>query len=366
MGKHSKSDRTDRRDRKRKHSRSRSPPRMDSQQELERLSKELVALRAEIERNTARSVRSNQSAASYSQASSYILESPESSNEFSQGGTPPSSPIGGTPPSPMECGIPQDVVIIDNDVKLDDEILEALGEDPHKDTKKTYELHSVVQKRWKTILTEGLDKGEKERLMELHLPPTNLTLLKAPDINPEILKAIPSNTHKKDKFQQLNQSQLGKGLAALGAGINILLKEEDNKENKNTVLGLLSESGKLLTDVHYNMSLTRRALITPTLSKTVKELTSAAPIEELLFGSNLGERIKTAKAVERSVIDLKPKSDTVFKKPSNQLPSTSSGSSTYKRGDSLNWRGPSGYRRDHRQKGQYLQTKKHYQPPTRK
>ncbi|CAG9817149.1 unnamed protein product [Phaedon cochleariae] len=150
-------------------------------------------------------------------------------------------------------------------------------------------------------------------LMELHLPPTNLTLLKAPDINPEILKAIPSNTHKKDKFQQQNQSQLGKGLAALGAGINILLKEEDNKENKNTVLGLLSETGNLLTDVHYNMSLTRRGLITPTLSKTVKELTSAPPIEKLLFGSNLGERIKTAKAVERSVVGLEPKTDTVFK-----------------------------------------------------
>ncbi|KAJ8958367.1 hypothetical protein NQ314_006428, partial [Rhamnusium bicolor] len=207
--------------------------------------------------------------------------------------------------TPVEAG---DTIVINNDVVLPEDTLQALGE--QQGAEQALELHPIISNRWKSILAKGLDKTEKAVLLDKHSLPGNLTTLKVPIVNNEVLKAIPPNTQNKDKFQQNNQNQLGKGISAIGAAINILLtNNEIDKENKNAVIALLSESGKILTDVHYNISLTRRALITPTVNKTIGDISKTVPVEELLFGADLTERIKRTKAIEKSVGDIRQKSE---------------------------------------------------------
>ncbi|KAG5864230.1 hypothetical protein JTB14_038407 [Gonioctena quinquepunctata] len=228
------------------------------------------------------------------------------------GGTPPSLSIGGTPPRRTRDGKP-------SSTEARSQLPSSKGgisPSPRKDQASALS---------RNILPEDWRKKRGFSFQKITCPPNNLTLLKGPEINPEILKAIPSASFRKDQFQRASQNQLGRGLTALGAGINIFLMEDDNKENKYVLLGLLSESVKLLADVPFNMSLTQRALIAPTLSITVKDLTDTAPIEEFLFGTNLSKGIKRAKAFER-VMELEPKIDT-FKKSNISQPSTSAGSS---------------------------------------
>ncbi|KAJ8930659.1 hypothetical protein NQ314_016521, partial [Rhamnusium bicolor] len=219
-------------------------------------------------------------------------------------GASPRQDAGETPP--VEAG---DTIVINNDIVLPEDTLQALGEQ-QQGAEQALELHPIISNRWKSILAKGLDKTEKAVLLDKHSLPGNLTTLKAPIVNDEVLRAIPPNTQNKDKFQQNNQNQLGKGISAIGAAINILLtNNEIDKENKNAVIALLSESGKILTDVHYNISLTRRALITPTVNKTIGDISKTVPVEELLFGADLTERIKRAKDVEKSIGDIRQKSE---------------------------------------------------------
>ncbi|KAJ8967762.1 hypothetical protein NQ314_002645, partial [Rhamnusium bicolor] len=188
-------------------------------------------------------------------------------------GASPRQDAGESPP--VEAG---DTIVINNDVVLPEDTLQALGEQ-QQGAEQALELHPIISNRWKSILAKGLDKTEKAVLLDKHSLPGNLTTLKAPIVNDEVLKAIPPNTENKDKFQQNNQNQLGK------------------------------ESGKILTDVHYNISLTKRALITPTVNKTIGDISKTVPVEELLFGADLTERIKRAKAVEKSIGDIRQKSE---------------------------------------------------------
>lgn len=250
---------------------------------------------------------------------------------------------------------------VNEEETIDAELLKLLGED--KENIKTFEIHTIFKNRWEIILNRGLPKEEKHELLSKHSIPSNLTALNAPDVNPEIGSAIPENAIKNDKFQRVRQNQLGKAISALGAAGNLLLKSNNfgDIELRNNLLILLSETGKILNDLHYRMSITRRAIIAPHLNKTVRGLISEEPVGELLFGPNLGEKIKAAKAVERSGKELK-QSSTIVNTYKNQ--NQARGSNLYRsrpisqatvKESHLNFRGPSRYRREPRTQGQYPQ-----------
>lgn len=228
-----------------------------------------------------------------------------------------------------------DIIVIHNDEHLDDEVLRVLGED--KVTPSSYELHSILQKRWSSIISQGLEKEERMDLLSKHLVPVNLQMLNAPEVNPEILSALPETAVKKDKYHVTRQVQLGKGISALGAALNVLLQQTSREPALvNEVLKPLSEGAKILTDLHYRLSLSRKAMITPFVNKSLRELCTKAPIGALLFGPNLGEKIKTAKALVQSGRNLKQSESIIRKKP-------------YVSGRPLNYRSLPRYSREARQ-----------------
>lgn len=231
-----------------------------------------------------------------------------------------------------------DILIISNNETLDEDVLRHLGEDPLAKNDKVFELHKAVSTRWENILNVGLDNKIKQELMEKYPSPSNLKELKAPILNQEVLPVISNYTLKKDKYQIFDQNQLSAGITAIGAGINILL-ENTEASDKAKLLPLLSDAGRLLVDLHHNMSIRRRAFITPALNKAAKDIIDTSPVDNFLFGSDFGDRCKAIKVVERSSNDIKSlnlNKNTVFKKP--KAPGVS-----YKQNKPLNWKGPSRY-----------------------
>ncbi|KAJ8944526.1 hypothetical protein NQ317_006676 [Molorchus minor] len=107
---------------------------------------------------------------------------------------------------------------------LDEGILTLLGEE--KENTKPFEIHKVVKNRWQTILSQGLDKEERKDLLAKHIIPSNLKTLSPPEMNPEILAALPGSAIKNERYQISRQTQLGKGIAALGTALNLLLKNK--------------------------------------------------------------------------------------------------------------------------------------------
>nr|CAH7762543.1 unnamed protein product [Callosobruchus chinensis] len=190
----------------------------------------------------------------------------------------------------------------------DDEYSVFLGDDPSSQNKSNFELHKALCTRWSHIMCHGLEKDKKLKLLERYPLPNNCLEMSAPLINPEV-SGVLSNPHlRRDEAHLGIQRQLNTGLAALGRGVNIILDDKENipKEIKEHLLISLGDAGRILSDLSFNISTMRRNLIMPSLNKTVKDLVASTIPLSFLFGSDIGEKIKEAKIIERAKKDLKP------------------------------------------------------------
>lgn len=202
-----------------------------------------------------------------------------------------------------------DVVLLHNDVilpSLSEDILNSLGDDPTKNQGTSFALHEQLVLRWQAILTNGLKKGDKQNLLNKYEVPENLTNLCPPKLNPEVKAALSKQNLATDSAYVELQNQLGKGLSALGNGINIILNNADkiSDELKSEILSSLGDSGKILTSLFHRLSITRRNLVVPCL-KNMKNLVENCVPSEFLFGSDLNEKLNTAKALENITKELR-------------------------------------------------------------
>lgn len=103
----------------------------------------------------------------------------------------------------------------------------------------------------------------------------------------------------------------------------------------------LSDAGRLLSDIHHSETVSRRELVTMNLNKDWKDTLSESPMDEWLFGTDLEERLKTAKSLQATSKQLKP-TRTPLKKANFTKP--------------LNSRSPSKYQQGAKQDGRYRRT----------
>lgn len=76
----------------------------------------------------------------------------------------------------------------------------------------------------------------------------------------------------------------------------------------------VNDEAKLITDLFYRLSLSRRALIKPAFNTLVKKTADAIPADDFLFGSSFGEEIKKAATMEKSCRDMVNTSLAISKK----------------------------------------------------
>ncbi|XP_060802159.1 uncharacterized protein LOC132902150 [Amyelois transitella] len=200
---------------------------------------------------------------------------------------------------------------------LDPDILEILGDDPSKDNCVGEKLHKDIALRWTHILKNGMSKEIKTELQKQYLVPENCDSINPPKLNPEVKAAIDEQNLKKETYNEHKQKQLSNCLAAIGKALNIALS---NEETSQDLIKPLSDAGRLLCDLHYRESQSRRYAIINSLNKEARDTVKNTKIDEYLFGSGLGEHLKSSKAIKKSGTEMKPKPGRPQSKPSTSQP----------------------------------------------
>ncbi|KYM95320.1 hypothetical protein ALC62_14034 [Cyphomyrmex costatus] len=96
-------------------------------------------------------------------------------------------------------------------------------------------------------------------------------------------------------------------LNALGEAISDLLRpavQDSLSPETQLAITKVNEGAKILADLFYRLSITRRAQITPALKLTAKNMADSIPVDDLLFGSDFADQMKKVAAMEKSSKDI--------------------------------------------------------------
>lgn len=164
------------------------------------------------------------------------------------------------------------------------------------------DIRKEIADRWTNMIITGIKKETLTTLLKKYQTPGNFPMATAPKLNSEIVGAISENVLKRDKKFEYRQNLTGKVLSCLGAMLTEVMK---GNINSIKLIESINDAGKILCNINHYDALTRRHFILTSLQNSVKQAVIDVPIGSHLFGENLGERLKTAKAVERSSSQLK-------------------------------------------------------------
>lgn len=169
--------------------------------------------------------------------------------------------------------------------------------------------NDLVSQTWQSITREGLATELRESLLKKFRPIEARAFLKAPRLNPEFKSALKGNSIvKRDEFQAKDQDQVGIALSAFGEAISEFLKPEVSQQSlgpeARLAVASVNDGAKILGDLFYRLSLSRRAQIKPSLNLLAKNTAEAIPADDLLFGSSFGEELKKATSIEKSSKDI--------------------------------------------------------------
>lgn len=157
------------------------------------------------------------------------------------------------------------------DVQLSDDVRAILGEDSSNRDKPNDKVHNVLIKNWTAVLKLGMPELIEE-ILKKYSPPENFPSLKPPVLNSEIKRTMTEKARKKDNFQVKAQEKIGAAMHAIGLALSNELNR--GKSMDTTAVSFLSDAGRILADAHYNISITRRAFITPNVNRLVEDITA--------------------------------------------------------------------------------------------
>lgn len=144
---------------------------------------------------------------------------------------------------------------------------------------------------WSDILGAGLFNELRSELTAKYPIPANCGLASAPKLNEEIAIVAAPPAKTRDARLETNQTHIGAILSALSRSLTLIIGKEVSSDLK-PLIEAVSDAGRLLADLHHEESLSRRQIIALDLNRELKTTLDQAPLGSLLFGENLGERIK--------------------------------------------------------------------------
>ncbi|KAL1488448.1 hypothetical protein ABEB36_014919 [Hypothenemus hampei] len=167
-----------------------------------------------------------------------------------------------------------------------------LGENPADENLFCSAISGDIATRWKTYLSQGIDKEVKTKLMEKWRIPLNYKNLQAPQLNPEDL-----------------QDMLGQGLTALACTLDSLMSKKDQPTHQETPnLTDLAEAGKLLCHVHYTISNHTRFQINSHFNIQVQKIATTKKTNNFLFREDFAEKCKNIKSFKTTTKQLQASS----------------------------------------------------------
>ncbi|KAJ3661752.1 hypothetical protein Zmor_006137 [Zophobas morio] len=166
-------------------------------------------------------------------------------------------------------------------------------------------LHRDVSQIWTSILKNGLEKERREELIVKYPPFSNCPLTEPPKLNPEVKASITKGTSERDARLVNVKQRICAAVSALGSALRIPLS--DTTANGTQLIQLTSDAARLMTYIHHEQSQTRRSMPKGVLNKETAETLTESTVDGWLFGTDLTERIKAAKALEKSINASSPK-----------------------------------------------------------
>lgn len=185
---------------------------------------------------------------------------------------------------------------------LDETTLEILGDDPTAKVEYGASVHKEIANRFEHFAISGLEKDVRKELTNKYLVPDNCVRTGAPILNEEIRAALPETVIKRDKILQTKQKQLATAISCVASTIT---EQLNRKDKDHDLLKRLMDMGRLLCDIQHTESVARRNFSLFSVKKEMKEHLTNTKIDKYLFGENFSEALKNAKAVNKSVSDLK-------------------------------------------------------------
>ena len=149
------------------------------------------------------------------------------------------------------------------------------------------------------ILRTGLNSEAKDEFKKLYICPENCKRMEVVTVNPEILNSASGQTKKQDHTSRLLQAELMKGLTASCTAYNLLygftLQETVSTRDIRRALRPLSDSISLQAHASHEIDVERRTSFKRDIKEEFASLcTGSYPVDNLLFGPELQEKIKTA------------------------------------------------------------------------
>ncbi|KAL0850726.1 hypothetical protein ABMA28_006668 [Loxostege sticticalis] len=229
-----------------------------------------------------------------------LLPTPSSSNSAQQQPVPSTSQE--EPAVLVEEDGLQPLEGLPEESRLDDDILEILGDDPTTTVEYGKNIRQELAARFNHIATNGMNKENRKELCEKYLIPENCKLIGAPALNAEVKAALNETTLKRDKLIESRQKRIAAAISCLGEALSHAL-ESKNKDNAQ--IKRLMDAARLICDSQHNDSISRRNLAVYSLKKEMKEPLLNTKIDTSLFGEHLTDSLKVAKAVTKSSSELK-------------------------------------------------------------
>ncbi|KAI5633197.1 hypothetical protein NE865_14076 [Phthorimaea operculella] len=227
-----------------------------------------------------------------------------------------------------EEGPIDEVVKIEDE--LDEELLNLLGKEKEVNKEKSPSIHEELAKRWNNVIEKGLDKEEKHIILNKYPPIENMPRLLTPKLNPEAEAAMSDQAKKRDHSISIKQKQIAVAISSLGGLLSKIISNK-NEVDKKEIVTRVCDAGRILCDLFYEDNKSRRFFALESLNKEMRHSLRQREPEEFLFGKNLCEGIRTAKAVAKAAQDLKIK----YKDRHLNLPGPSRNNNPYQGKNSL-------------------------------
>lgn len=268
------------------------------------------------------------------------------SSEFGAGPVPFIAPVGSTimfigssnPPSPRwqyySLTIPYfldedattdpesegEIEYLEEDETLQENLVAAVGEPQEAPEMEGEQLHHSIASLWNKILQSGLGAEVKQEIIKKLTPIQNCRLTSAPKLNREIFNAISMSIALRDQNLAHRQEQLGTSICGLGQSISQLL----SLPGCVPVIQTLSDTARILCDLHFQYTKIRRKLIIPELDESFKDIANETVADEYLFGSKLEEAIRKIHDIKAVSLKIKAKQST-SRPPTSKTPGNARG-----------------------------------------
>lgn len=99
---------------------------------------------------------------------------------------------------------------------------------------------------------------------------------------------------------------MGAALVAIGLTLTTVL-EKPEEVNRDELVKQLSDAGKLLSDLHCQLSTARRSFVIPVVDKSYKTVLEESKVDTYLFGEKLATKMKEAKVLKKTGEELSSK-----------------------------------------------------------